>query len=222
MRRFLPILTGGVLLVLTGVVHGLWTGRWHTSEALVAAAARVEAVPRTIGTWQGKELPTDPALYAQAGARGYWLRAYATDRGGAVSVVLMCGPWSKMSVHTPDFCYSGAGYEMVGAAVREKVTAPGAAPAEFWTARFRKQSPTGATFLRILWSWSTDGTWRAPDRPRWTFAGSPYLYKLYLVRDVTGEVEPAELVRSLAFLPELLPELQKSLFAPAALPREKL
>src|SRR5262245_66266516 len=87
MRRFLPILTGGMLLILTGVVHGLWTGRWHTSEALLAAAARVETVPQTVGAWKGKELPTDPAVYAQAGARGYWFRAYTDERGDTVTAV---------------------------------------------------------------------------------------------------------------------------------------
>jgi hypothetical protein len=38
--------------------------------------------------------------------------------------------------------------------------------------------------VRIRWAWSTDGTWIAPDSPRWQFAKQlnavPVLYKLYV------------------------------------------
>ena len=36
----------------------------------------------------------------------------------------------------------------------------------------------------MRWAWSTDGTWVAPDNPRWQFARQlnsvPVLYKLYV------------------------------------------
>jgi hypothetical protein len=223
MRRSLPILVASALLLLAGLVHGLCTGRWRPSDALKAAAARVQTVPLTVAGWKGEELPVNPGDFAQAGAQGYWMRSYTDARGDAFTVLLMCGPWGKMSVHTPDLCYRGVGYEMVGEAVRHKVTVPGGeAPAEFWTARFRKQSSAGTTTLRICWTWTADGRWQAPEQPRWSLAGSPFLYKLYVVRDVTREPESATSAAELAFLEALLQELRKSLFAPNAPPGDKL
>jgi hypothetical protein len=215
MRRALPIATGFALLLLCGVVHGLWTGRWQDSQLLEAAAARVEDVPLAFGNWKGKALPVDLDEFAQAGARGYWMRLYTNRQTGVnATALLMCGRWGKMSVHTPDLCYRGVGYEILGEAVRLPVRVPGEAPIEFWTARFRKQGLAGTRYLRIAWAWSDGGPWRAPTSPRWTFAGSPFLYKLYVVRDVTAEAESLEIDQTLEFLNAFHPELRKALFAP--------
>jgi hypothetical protein len=120
-----------------------------------------------------------------------------------------------MAVHTPDLCYRGAGYEVVGEPARVAVAGPGG-PAEFWAARLRKPGAGVATTLRIYWGWSADGRWRAPDSPRWTFAGAPFLYKVYVVRDATADGEaggeagrPDSGVR---FLGEFLPVLKQALF----------
>ncbi len=213
MLKALPVLTGFAVVLLSGLVHGLWTGRWETLPALEAAVARVEGVPHKVGDWEGRDLPTDPEAYAQAGALGYWMRTYTHRRTGeAVTVLLMCGPWGKMSVHTPEMCYQGAGYEIVGESARQTQALPDG-KAEFWSARFRKREAAGTTFLRIHWTWSADGSWRAPDRPRWSFAGSPFLCKLYLVRDVTAE-ERSGADAGLAFARQFLPALKKSLFSP--------
>ncbi|MCI0455471.1 MAG: EpsI family protein [Gemmataceae bacterium] len=215
MTRRLPILVGFALLAFSGLVHGLWTGRWEDSQALENAAARVEQVPLTLGGWKGRAQPVDHESFAQAGARGYWMRTYTEERTGeAVTMLLMCGRPGKMSVHTPDLCYRGAGYEVTGDPVRQTVPTP-AGRAEFWTARMRKPGVGMATTLRIYWAWSTDGSWRAPDLPRWTFAGSPFLYKLYIVRDSTADGErPGTADPSLRLLDRLLPALRKTLFTP--------
>jgi hypothetical protein len=223
MRRYLPILSGLALLLLGGLVHGVWTGRWGGSEALNAAAARVDSVPLAVGEWQGKSLAADAEAFAQAGARSYWVRQYANERTqGTVTALLMCGAWGKIAVHTPEICYQGAGYDMVSEPVRQRVDVQGGPPAEFWTARFRKPGPGGATALRIFWGWGAGENWSAPDRPRWTFAGSPFLYKLYIVRDVTDDTAADELARSLEFLPAFLPEVRKALSPSPMLPGEKL
>jgi hypothetical protein len=208
-----PVVTGFAAVLASGLVHGLWTGRWHPSRALEDAVARVEKVPLRVGDWQGRDLPVDREAFAQAGARGYWMRDYTNQRTGeSVTVLLMCGPWGKMSVHTPDLCYRGAGYEVEAEPVRQTPGVPGV-PAEFWSARLAKREATAATALRIHWAWSADGSWRAPDRPRWTFAGSAFLFKLYLVRGATGEARPGA-DASLAFARALLPALDEVLFAP--------
>ena len=214
MRKSLPLLTGLALLTLAALVHGVWTGRWQPSYALEEAAARVKDVPLSFGDWRGEELPPDVVSFASAGARGYWRRVYKNGPDGpAVTVLLMCGRAGKMSVHTPDLCYGGAGYDGVGEQARATIAA--AQPrAEFWSARFRKPGPAGESLLRIYWGWSTDGAWQAPDRPRWTFAGAPFLYKLYVVRDLSGDGHGGEEDASARFLKAFLPELRKTLFIP--------
>ncbi|MCC6417639.1 MAG: exosortase-associated EpsI family protein [Gemmataceae bacterium] len=221
MFRTLPILTGFILLLISGFVHGLWTGRWETSAALENAVARVTQVPTTLGDWQAKELPVDHEAFAQAGARSYWMRQYTNRRTGeGVTVLLMCGRWGKMSVHTPDLCYRGAGYEVAGEPIRQAVVTP-AGRAEFWTARLRKIGAGATSALRIHWGWSPDGTWSAPDQPRWTFAGAPFLYKLYIVRDATADGNGGGADANMRLLEVLLPALQRTLFAPAS-PGRKL
>jgi hypothetical protein len=215
MRKTLPLLTGLGLLALAALVHGYWTGRWQPSHALEEAAARVQDVPLSFGDWKGEEVKPDRASFARAGAVGYWMRVYKDGKSGsAVTVLLMCGRAGRMSVHTPDLCYGGAGYDVVGQQKRQTVT-DARPPAAFWSARFRKPGPAGESQLRIHWGWSRDGAWEAPDRPRWNFAGAPFLYKLYVVRDVSGDGGGAERDASRRFLKAFLPELRKTLFAPS-------
>jgi hypothetical protein len=217
MRRTLPLLTGLSLLCLAAVVHGVWTGRWQNSRALEEAAARVPAVPLAFGDWEGKDRPPDHEAFAGAGAKTYWMRVYRDRRSGdEVTVLLMCGPAGRMAVHTPEICYGAAGYDASGDPVREDL-----GPARFLTARFRKPGPAGDSALRIHWGWSADGSWQAPDSPRWTFFGEPFLYKLYVVRDATATDEPADRGTSVRFLRALLPELRKTLFAPNGAPPGK-
>src|SRR5438270_8294606 len=88
--RLLPLGAALVLLVLTGLVHGLWTGRWHTDTDLEDAAASVQTVPLILGDWQGRPEKSDAEAFQQAGAAGYWVRRYEHN-GEEVTVVLMCG-----------------------------------------------------------------------------------------------------------------------------------
>jgi hypothetical protein len=215
MSRALPVATVLALVLLSGLVHGVWTGRWQPAQGLDAAVARLDRVPLTLGGWQGQPLELDPKHVAQAGLSGCWMRRYTNGPNGpAVTVLLMCGRSGPVSVHTPDICYGGAGYDMVGKAVR--VSAEASPPAEFWTARFRKDGAVVPTYLRILWAWNADGAWQAPDSPRLTFAPFPVLYKLYVLRELGRADEPLEEDPCLRFLGQALPELRQALFAEGA------
>jgi hypothetical protein len=204
--RSLPLLAGVAVLVLSGVVHGLCTQRWQTSEALDTACARVPSVPLRAGAWTAAAVEVDPEPFEQARAAAYWVRRYTREGvAGSVTVILMCGRAGHMAVHTPDVCYRGAGYEMAAEPVRQNLKA-----GEFWTARFSLPGRTVIPGLRIFWSWSADGRWQAPSSPRWAFGGEPFLYKLYVVRDAADESVLNE------FLGELLPVLEQSLFSGTA------
>jgi hypothetical protein len=217
----LPLLAALAALLVSGLVHGFWTQRWQTSTALDEACSRLEAVPNSAGTWQSSTVAVDPEPFQQAQVAGYWMRRYTQGSvPGSFTVILMCGRAGPMAVHTPDICYRGAGYEIVGVPVRETVTeAIGQPAADYWTARFHQPGKAAGHELQIFWAWSSDGSWQAPTSPRWTFAGQPYLFKLYVVREAPpwrpGLQTPAQQDDKLAveFLRQLLPELRRSLFS---------
>jgi hypothetical protein len=215
MLRILVIVTAGGLVIGPALLQGLWTGRWSGSRELEAAAARLERVPLTVGDWQGEPAELDDREVKQAELAGHVTRRYQNRRtGSVVAVVVMCGRPGPVSVHTPDVCYRGAGYGLSGPPLRFAPD-PGGIPAEFWTVKFRRKKPVGGSRRRIFWAWNADGRWQAPDNPRLTFARFPALYKLYVIRELSGDDEPLEEDPCKDLMQQLLPELDKVLF-PAA------
>ncbi len=214
LMRTAPLSVALVLVLGPAVVHGLWTQRWQPSPAVETAAARLADVPLAFGDWQGEPLTLDPDAVAQAKLTGCWMRRYThAATGRNVTVLLMCGPAGPVSVHTPEWCFGGAGYDMAGPAVKYAVHAE--PPAEFWTARFSKPGPVLPDQLRIFWAWSTAGTWEAPRQPRLAFGRSAFLYKLYILRNLTDPQEPPDNDPCLEFLRVFLPELSHTLFPTA-------
>ena len=208
MKRHLLI--GSALLVVlgSGLVHGWWTERWHSSPALGVAVARLGEVPLTIGPWKGEPVDVDPQAVAQANVAGCWMRRYTHGVSGeAVTVLLMCGRAGPVSVHTPEWCYGGAGYEMAGAPTRLALgPVADLPPAQFWTARFAKLAPAVPEQLRIFWAWGAAGAWTAPDRPRLAFARQPVLFKLYVLRSLRSASERLEDDPCVEFMRQLLPQ----------------
>jgi hypothetical protein len=185
--RPLPVLVTLAAIAGSGLLHGLQTSRWEPTLALDEAAARLDAV-------------------------NWWMRRYSKDRQ-SVTVILMCGRPGRMAVHTPEVCYQGAGYQISGSPARQPLYAGGPAAGDaLWTARFVKQDADGMKYLRIFWAWTTAGTWQAPDNPRWTFRGEPFLYKLYVVRDSTGQQEAPANDPGLEFLRQASEEMRAALF----------
>jgi Protein of unknown function (DUF3485) len=201
-------------VLVTGLVHGFWTERWTTHEEPVAAAARMEHVADVLGSWEGE--PIDATPRQTDGIAGHLYRRYVNRQNGqSVTVALFCGRSGPMSIHTPDVCYQGGGYD-VGASVKHSLPGDAGAPsAEFRTAPFFKTSSTDRSNLRIFWAWNATGEWTVPDRPRFAFARRPFLYKLYVIREMADSNEPLESDPCLEFMRHLLPELQRCLFPPA-------
>jgi hypothetical protein len=204
------------LVLSTGFLHGIWIERWRKSEEPPAAVARLDGLPERVGDWQASSFEMDPRALQQAGAEGHWLRRFTHARTGtAITIILLCGRTGQMAAHRPEHCYRGAGYETSAPAAKCAVPlGPAEPPADFWTARFRKDDATGPVQLRIFWSWLADDSWRAPDSPRLAFAGVPVLYKLYAVRELQGLPERVEEDPCLDLLGSLIPVLTKSLSSP--------
>src|SRR5438045_1400994 len=101
MQQIGLVAAGLVLVMAAGVVHGLWTNRWSDHAVLEAAGARLREVPRGIGDWTGEDQEIDPDRLARAEAAGSLLRTYTGPDGQKVSVVLLCGRFGPLAVHTP-------------------------------------------------------------------------------------------------------------------------
>lgn len=207
--RVLPVLLALLIVIASGAVHGRWTGRWSHSRALDDAVAHLARVPKVVGDWEGRDTPIDPEELQAAGVAGHVLRRYENRRGGGVvDVFLVCGRPGPISVHQPEVCYSGAGYELVDARVPVTVEAGPSQSDRFWRINVQKVGAVLPDRLHILYGWSTEGSWKASESARLDFAGSEALFKLYVIR-AGGETDDDQ---SVLFLQQFLPVLRKSLF----------
>lgn len=214
MTRSLPMAVALILIVTAGIVHGRWTQRWSVSHAIEEAVAKVDRLPMKLGDWQGQKLELDRAQLTMAEIAGYVARRYEDRRGGdAVTILLVCGAPGPISVHTPDICYSGAGFDPIGSPQELSLPIESVKPpAIFRNALMVKTDAPLPTYLRILWSWSADGAWTAPQNPRLAFASQKALYKLYVIREQRSLDETTSDDAGQKFLQVLLPELQQVLF----------
>jgi hypothetical protein len=201
------------LMLASGVVHGDWTGRWSNLDELCAqATGRLHQLPMTLGDWHGQDGELDQRTLERAPMSGYLFRRYQNRvTGEEITVFLVCGRSGPVSVHTPDVCYRGAGYEQIGANARCEVALVQGS-AEFWMGEFHKARSPVAGRLRILWAWSSDGAWQAPDKPRMQFARQGCLHKLYIVSSAAADRPFAADAGTQEFIKRLIPQLEATLF----------
>jgi hypothetical protein len=174
-----------VLLVASGVGHGMWTHRWSSGGGPAVGTDHLAKLDRPVGEWQGgpsqavSEKDTPKGTQATA-------RTFVSEKfGKKVIVSLTSGVPGIVAAHTPDVCFLGSGYTLKAPPTKQTLPLGDGSTASFYTADFEKTSATGTEAVRCRWSWSADGTWHAPDYPRLFFARSqmslPVLYKLYIV-----------------------------------------
>jgi hypothetical protein len=204
-------------LLAAGLVHGFWTDRWAASVETASAAQRLPALPNKLGDWQGQDLETKSSA---PGVAGSLTRRYTNRRlGASVVMALVCGRPGPVATHTPEVCYGASGYVVNDKKAVQLDVEDG--PAPFWTSDATRTTVTDETRLRLYWAWNGGQGWVASRDARQEFPRfrHPVLYKLYVLRELTGadltapakgqaKVEPCE-----AFLQALLPELQQTLFA---------
>ncbi len=213
MLRLVMLLSAAILLAASGISHRLWTGVWNLTNEPAASAARLANVPTSIGDWEGADLQVDVRQLDKAEAVGFLARRYVQRRTGAeVSVFIICGRPGPVSVHTPDICYGGIGFHLVGSPSRHHFAGDAETPAaDFYWANFDKSDPVAPARLRIYWTWKDGRGWRAPSNPRMTFGGAAALYKLYLVYHPAPGSEPIDHDPCQDVMNVLLPELEKAL-----------
>lgn len=187
-----PTLLVIVALIAAGaVVNGMATQRWSAFTPDPTVSDRLHALEVRFEDWKPSEIPTEMPTNERSVAT---TRSYVSPSSGRLGVVtIISGIPGSVSTHTPDVCYPGSGYRTLREPKRETVELPGGRTAAFYVADFEKKTATKQDRARVRWMWSTDGTWIAPDNPRWEFARQltrvPVLYKLYVVTPLPDEAE---------------------------------
>ncbi len=208
-QRVILIGSALVILVFSGLVHGLWTDRWSEQLDLSAAAEALEKLPRDIGSWHGADLTMEKN--PRSGLVGTLARTYThTTTGKMVTLFLACGRPGPVATHTPDVCYGSIGFESESPRRFQLPSGSAEAPPEFWTARFVKERNDGQVQLRIYWGWLAGGRWQAAENPRLAFAGEHVLHKMYVLRELGAHEAPGEREPCVEFIHDLLPVVQRA------------
>jgi hypothetical protein len=202
-----------------GVVHGLWTERWASID-LNQEIAEMDKIPVKVGAWEGKTIWDESTRAALPDAANCLVRRYVNHLDGNVASVLVSRgrPGPMVIKHLPTECYPSNGYTLIGAPKRYlSPRADSKITDDFWVATFKKTTDIAPITVRVYWSWSGNGHWQIPDRPRLTFASSPTLYKLYVTQNLHDENDVFEGAPVHEFIKDLTLSLRGSLF-PSAQP----
>jgi hypothetical protein len=217
MNRVLPVVLVLVVLAIGTLVEARLSDRWSAakSEKLDDFTQRLNSIPKQIGDWVGVDEPINQEEFKASNCTNCVSRTYTNREGQKVNVYLVSGSARHVTIHTPDWCYVGAGYEKVQdpQQYRDDLNKLEPKP-EFLTANFRKETPLMKSEIRIFWSFSDDGNWYGPRIPKAAFAGRPALYKIYLITDISEVGAKIETNPSLEFARIFLPTINPILFPP--------
>lgn len=212
-RAIIPI-SGIILLLASGILHGIQTGRWRDPEVLDRAAERLENIPRRFGNWNSHSLELSERQLKVAEASGGIAARYETfdAQAGprAVEVMFLCGPFGPIAVHPPTVCFRGVGYQQLSEEKRVEVEdTAGKSLGTFWSTEFERTVDGVPQRIRTWWGWTDGKEWKAPQNPRFAFAGTPVLYKIYFTEDVSATESPSAIP---TFAQQLLPRMNESVF----------
>ena len=216
--KYLPFAVVLSVLAVGTLIEGKLSDRWgrKSSEKLVAFTNRLAEVPKEFGDWKGVDDEVNQEEFKASNCTGYVSRTYTNREGQRVNVYLVSGSARHVTIHTPDWCYVGAGYVMEDEPQQYTLMDCEDMPAlpEFLTTRFLKEDTLATHHIRIFWSFSEDGVWRGPRMPKPTFAGRPAMYKIYIITELDGASIPPTIEGNptLQFTREFLPLLNQVLF----------
>jgi hypothetical protein len=211
-KKSAAIIVFAILVVASGIVHGIRTERWTQSKSVDDAVRRIDNIPMEFGDWKGEKQVLDASDLARAGIKGHLFGHFRNKRtGAAISVLLVCGRSGPISVHTPDVCYEGAGYTGMGSPELRDLNLTEKESFKCWQLRFRKPASVSAGQLEISWAWNGGQGWAAPENPRLFFARYSVLYKMYVIREVSPREKSGKTDPQVDFLKDFLPELNRAL-----------
>lgn len=206
MWRYVPVVVSAIALVAGGIIPGRATTARQGD--IGAAVSALQALPATIGNWEGTqfEFPTDQLITADVA--GCLSRRYVNRvDGNEITLIIFCGRPGPISLHAPTVCFPSAGLNLESDPARCTVSVDGIS-AEFWTGDFVKVDGGVPVRLRTYWAWHGNGAWQIPTNPRLTFASQPYIYKMYVTQAVDGSRANSADDPCRIFIRTILPDLQ--------------
>lgn len=195
-----PFVAFLLLVVGSGLAHGWFTHRWRPPARYDHVQTALDDIPDTIGDWRSATNSLDAGELAQAGIRASHSRTYRHARTGkAATVLLVAGAPGPISVHTPDVCFRGLGFEQMSAPELSR-----AATAEFWRMECTRPGAADRSRILVYWAWNGGAGWEAPPhrQARMKYSLKPVLYKLYFVSESGGSTEGVAEFAAV-FLPEV-------------------
>ncbi len=185
-------LAAAVLIAGAALVHGAATHRWTVGIIDAERVERLHALEVRFANWLPQVIPTEMPAHEQVRATS---RHYAPPGGHPSAVIsVFSGPPGAVTTHTPDVCYAASGYRCTAGPRRHTLSLPDGRPIQYYMADFEKRSASLTERVRVRWSWTADGRWEAPERPRWQFARrfqwAPLAVKLYIVTPLAADGTP--------------------------------
>lgn len=215
----LYMLIAATLIVCGGAyVHGMKTDRWGqpTNEKLSAFTDRLHYVPIQFGDWTSEPVDIPADEFKASNCDGGFQRVYTNSvTGDQISIFLVSGRGYHCTIHTPDFCYTAAGFQMARDPVNfsfEIANSP--EPMEIIHTVFNKEETTITRHLRILWTYTNSGVWKSPSMAKYEYGDEDAMYKMYIVRNVEGRSPLIGEEPGVAFCKEFIPLVNQALFAP--------
>lgn len=209
-RRLVVVLSALALIAVAGAVDGYFSQRWVSTELLHEASAALHDLPLTIGEWEGTEGEINPQQLKIAEATGALYRVYRhRTTQESFSVMLLCGPHGPISLHPPTVCFVGAGWNLTAAPESQDYIEGKSPGCQFWQAKFDRSGDLRREAILTDWSWNNGQGWKASTDPRFEFAGSPYLFKLYVTGSAPTDSEADRTVRE-EFVRQLTHEFDRT------------
>lgn len=213
--KFAPFIVVVAILALGTVIEGRYSDRWGQakSQRLEEFSARLAKVPLQVGDWQGVDQPVDQEQFKLSNCDNYVSRTYTNRDGQSVNIYLVSGSARHVTIHTPDWCYVGAGYNMVDEPQQFNIVEVNGVPKEpeFLTTQFVRESADRTERIRIFWGFSDDGVWHGPRMPKPAFAGKSAMYKIYMITEL-DQIDDINNNPTLEFARAFLPVVHPILF----------
>ena len=212
-RHILYVTTLILATVGSGLLIGRAAGRWGASSSAVTSEQLLSRqLPEKTGNWRMlREQVLEPDVLKMMQCKAYISRVYQhVQTGDLVTVAVLVGPAGPISVHTPEICYSAHDFTISKTRIKTAVEDASGTRHEFWDVFLKSRKSEGSS-QRVLYAWSTGGAWDATDRPRFTYAGAPYLYKIQLAAGSLRKASSGDFDPSQDFLRSFLTQCQSRL-----------
>jgi len=224
MAKFIPL---GAVLVVTLIAgtlyHARLTDRFSppNSELLGQFTECIPKLPKKIGDWEGQDELISDKEFALTNCTAYISRRWVNKKTGEViSTYVVSGTARHITIHSPDWCYQGAGFKMDSKPTNANLLygENDSETATCLTTVFRKKIPTqpdAENVLKLYWTYADDGNWEGPNSwggAKAYYAGRPAMYKIYFTANATGR-DPAEAEDQVKqFAKDVLPTFNSVLF----------